>query len=320
MNGCDVLRTALLAATVACSHAIGGARTPTEQVCADEHGRAVGATGSSNAPDVRAIRRKLDASIALLRFDRRKAAEAQVRQARGVLERRPSLLPPEDRDALLVALDALARCLATSRPPEMASLTVRVFEFQEGAPGGRGSAAGSGVYVRADEIPIGRTGSDGTLSARVPSGPLRITALIYPNSFAEAAVTLAPGENGSISIVLDEGQEVADETDLELVEAKDEILPAGASSLTLLFVQDGGVVPITKIVSIEMVKPSGGSGADVQHLFRVANDRITAVNPRDLLPAATVDDRAPIRLSVKAVDANGVWHSNVVEFRVEPSR
>ena len=84
--------------------------------------------------------------------------------------------------------------------------------------------------------------------------------------------------------------------------------------------QDEALVPITKVISIEMVKPSGDAGANIAHLFAVANHRLVAVDHRRVLRAAPSDERASMRLRVTAVDAAGVWHSNIVEFRIEPQR
>ena len=78
-------------------------------------------------------------------------------------------------------------------PPPMARLTVRArhVKTEAGQPVQR--SPGAGVYIRVDDIPVGRTAQGGELTVRVPSGQIRITAIVPPHAFGEQFVALPPG-------------------------------------------------------------------------------------------------------------------------------
>jgi len=282
----------------------------TPLVCGEEQNRAIGATTDSNAPEVRAMRNEIHKAIALCRFHRPADARAQIDRAAKRLERRPNMWTAGSRADLTTALVSLRRCTTTASPPALATLTVRALKID-------GTAYGAGVYVRVDEIPIGRTAADGTLQAQVPSGPLRITAIVPPTSFGEASLTLTPSGKASQSITMEDDKEPGEETDLVLVEAKDGVVRPTTPSFTLQFLRDDRRVPLRSIEAVELLNPSSDVDRELRDLFKLAGGAIVAVNVPRLLAALPQPGTSPLRLRVTAIDTEEFIHSNIVELRLE---
>jgi hypothetical protein len=76
-------------------------------------------------------------------------------------------------------------------------------------------------------------------------------------------VTLAPGQSKSIEIGLSDGKEVSEHTTLVLAEASDDIVPAKTRSLTLRFMHDGRLAPVTHIDQIDVVTSEGDFRASI---------------------------------------------------------
>ena len=192
----------------------------------------------------------------------------------------------------------------------MTTLTVRALRID-------GRAYGAGVYIRVDEIPIGRTAGNGTLQGQVPSGPVRVTAIAPPTSFGEALLTLIPGRRATASVTLDPDKEPAEETDLVLVEANDGVVRRTASSLTFQFIRDDRRVPLRSIEAVELLNPSDDVDRELRDFFTIADGAIAAVDVRRLLAALPRDGPSPIRLRVTGIDTEEFIHSNIVELRLE---
>ena len=259
--------------------------------------------------------RGLDTASALSRFHQRDDALAKLDALVALLDG-PGGERLEDgpRKALTASIQALRRCAAATEPAPLATISVHV--FGEGVDGRGGSAAGGGVYLDVEGIRVGRTGTDGTLQAVVPSGRIRIRAIEYPSSIGDAEVTLPPGASPPVSIVLADSKEPTEDSELVLEQAPDGILPSDAASLTLTFGQDDAPVSIERVQQIEVSIPPEGAGESLEELFTVSQGVIRASNAaavhRRILQHAKIGRL--LSLDVSAIDTEGRFHYGVVRF------
>jgi hypothetical protein len=95
-------------------------------------------------------------AVALFRFHRQQEALRELDAGRAIV-RGPWRwrLPPDNRDEFISELDELRNCLATAKPPALATLTVRVLGSAEDAANNMAPRAGARVYV--EGLPVGRT-------------------------------------------------------------------------------------------------------------------------------------------------------------------
>jgi hypothetical protein len=284
--------------------------------CRAERDAAIAATGDSTAAGVRATRRDIDRGLALFRFHRSKDATAAIETAEKRLGQGPTPLATEDRARLIAALTALRSCVSSAIAPDMATLTLHTNYVEENADAVVTRSAGGGVYIRVEDIPVGRTTQNGTLTTQVPSGALTVTAIVPPNAFGWTSVQLSPGGTGAVTIALDQDKEVSDETDLVLIEADEGVLFADTTSVTLQFMVDQDPVAIERIIAVELLDTAGGVTRDLTSLFAVSETTIMAVNPNAVLNLLLHDASSPIRLRISAADSQGFMHDNVIEFRI----
>ena len=163
---------------------------------------------------------------------------------------------------------------------------------------------------------MGRTSADGTLTASVPTGPIRVEAEVPIDQWNEANVNLAPGQSDSIEITLSDGKEVDEHTTLVLDEAIDDILPVTARSLTLKFMREGRLAPVTRIDDIEVVNRDGNVRAAIEEQFRVVRGEIVATNAARVLEVLAPQFDETIALRVLAIDAEDGIHQGQIAFRV----
>jgi hypothetical protein len=311
------LASLLIAAT---SNAVAGGAVSPERiqrrptVCRAERDAALDVTSESNAPEARAIRRDIDSAHALFRFHRINEAGAAIDAAEKRLQRSRSLLAGENRTSLEAALAALRSCVSSATPPAMATLTVRTNDLAQNAGNLTERSAGAGVYIRVENIPVGRTSEAGTLTAQVPSGAVTVTAMVPPNALGETSVRLSPASARTVAITLDE------DTDLVLVEAYDGVLRADVTSLTLQFVQNGHPVVVKEVEAVHLLSDAGDVERNLTPLFAASGTGIVAVDPQAVLGLLPDDPSAVIRVRVEAADPARFGHSNVVEFRITRGR
>jgi len=270
----------------------------------------------SNAPAARAMVRDIDRALALFRFHRRDGAIAAIAGAKKRLDQSSGLFAADSRAGLASAVAAFASCLSSAAPPPMARLTISARQLEEKAGQVTERAAGAGVYLRVEGIPVGRTSEAGVLRAQVPSGDVYVEAIVPPNAWGEGWVTLTPAGTGTLAVTLDPDKEPADETDLVLVEAHDGVLSANAPSLSLRFVEDGPPVAIKRIETIELVDSGGDVTRDLTGLFHVSGTAMVATDPRAVIAVLAGEPSVPIRVRVEAADRAGFVHWNQVEFRI----
>jgi len=251
-------------------------------------------------------------AIALSRFHRPDDALMQLDTVTALLAGpRGQRVQDDARTELTKSIDALRRCLATTEPMPLATLTIRAVR-EDGTP------AGGGVFLDVEGIAVGRSGSDGTIQSTVPSGKINITATEYPSSDGSDVVTIAPGGSEVVSVVLLDSKEPSEDSELVLEEAPDDILPLNAASLTLKFVQDDVPVKIDRIEGIEVSDERGDAGESVEELFGVRDGAIYAKVPPAVYGRITGHARIgrPLWLTVSAVDTEGRSHFGSLPFQI----
>ena len=222
-----------------------------------------------------------------------------------------------DRRRLDDALQALRACVVAAAPDPLSTLTIRTQHVEGNAGRVEEVSAGGGVYVRVDGIPIGRTLPDGTLTAKVPSGSISVSAIVPPNAFGVADVRISPGAIAAATIVLDDAKEPSDETDLVLEEAMSGTLRADTTSLTLQFMTNDRPLAVEEIQEVDVLDDSGVESRDLTRRFAISGTAIVAIDATTMLEALSAVPSASLRLRVAASDQDGFVHDGVVEFRIQ---
>jgi hypothetical protein len=248
--------------------------------------------------------RRVAKASALSRFHRRDDALAQLDLLATLLAGpRGQRVQDDTLTKLAKSIGVLRRCLAIMEPPPLATLTIR-------AVGEGGMPAGEDVFLDVEGVRVGRSGSDGTLEVKVPSGTIEIKATEYPSSVGSDVVTIEPGGSQVATIVMADSKEPKEDSDLVLEEAPDDILPENPASVTLKFVQDDVPVRIDRVEAIEIADDHGEAGESVEEFFGVSDGAIRAKVPSAVYRrmAGRVRIGRPLWLAVSAVDTEGRFH------------
>lgn len=283
-------------------------------------GKQISAATSTNTlpATIRArVDRGIERASALFRFHRTDEGLATLDALVALLDGpRGERLQDSQRQELTKSIRALRSCVASTEPAPLATITIRAFA-EDGSPDGNaGAPAGEGVYVDVEGIRVGRTGTDGTIQASVPSGTVGIRVTDYPSSVGWHEVSLSPGEFATVSVVLAEGKEPSEDSDLLLEEAPDDILSSNGASLTLALVQDFAPVAIESIDSIELSDGAGDAGEYLEQFFTVAGGVMHATDPAAVYRRIAGRSRIgrPLSLAVSATDTEGRSHDGSVSF------
>jgi hypothetical protein len=290
-----------------------------EEACARQRDDALAVAGGAIGAETRSLVRRIQNAFALFRFHRAKAAQAQIDGAVRQLENRPDLFRSR-AVPIATALEAMRSCVSRAQAPGLATVNVQVFRLDGGSLDALGARGGAGVYVRVEDIPVGRTAAGGTLRAQIPSGHVTVKALVPSTAKGVQPVTIEPGGSLSVSVGLDGDGDVFEETDVAVGEAVNGVLPVNAPSLTLKFTDGDRLVRVVTGAEVEVLDSSDGVQQNLSRLFTIKAGAIVAREPRTVLAAVRPahDERATtVRLHVQGVDADGFTHSNVVEFRVQ---
>jgi hypothetical protein len=121
-----------------------------------------------------------------------------------------------------------------------------------------------------------------------------------------------------VSIVLVDGKEPSEDTDLVLEEAVDDILAIGGTSFTMTFASDDAPVPMVSIEAIELQDASDQVVDELHESFRVVGGAMIAADPAAVYEriARHSIKRSSMRVVAVAVDAEGRTHSGAVPFQV----
>ena len=263
-------------------------------------------------------RLELDEAWMDFRFNRSADALATIDRAAGAVRGVWGLrLPPDVRKDLSARLAAYRTCIATHQPPALATITLQAFFYKPDAANER-EPAGAGITIAVDGVPLGSTGADSTLTAKVPSGPLRVVATISP-AWGEAFIDLTPGDTTKTVIILDPDKEAGETSDLVLAEAVDDIIAVTTRSFTFKFIRNGAPVPISEISYVAIEFPDGGTEY-LSERFTPGSDGIVARDPSTLFASIARHLTETITLRVEAEDTAGGSHAGTVGFRVGQSR
>lgn len=216
-------------------------------------------------------------------------------------------------------MGSFRNCIAKATAPPLATLTIRTVMQRDDAP--PWPEAPDGGYVYVDDIRVSRTGADDTITLHVPSGSTDISVVLVgglcgrPTSCAGwTTVDLAPGAAAVESLFIEDSKEPAEETDLELVRSPAEALPAPSRSFTLRFVEDGVLVPVTKISEVWVLDADGREKKRLDETtFEIERGAIRSKDAVAL--AADLPATEWISLSVLALDRDGLTRAGTVRFR-----
>jgi hypothetical protein len=259
-------------------------------------------------------------AMTLFRFNRREDAlrelDSALKTVSGPWRWR---IDAERLKRLKAGLTALRSCVARSEPPAMATLTIETFLIDlEVGEHARKPVAGATIKI--EDMPVGRTEDDGTLTVRSPSGPIHVTAELAPTTWGEEYATVPPGGSERLSLQMDPEKEVSEDTDLVLAEAVDDIIPAASTSFTLKFMQDDRLAPVAGALSVELRDRDDNFQRSLDELFTISDGAITAISPAKVFDALAGQSGELITLSVYAEDAAEHTHQARVRFRVGQSR
>lgn len=293
-----------------------------EGVCGEEFQAALSAVHDARLPDGRHptwLARGVTRAMTLFRFHR---PDDALRKLDSALQFRPG---PWGSDVPRKSAGARASpenhcrvptCIAAAQPDAMATVTIRTYRYDETKRGGCGRPAEGPAYLDVYDLRVGQTGADGSVTLRVPSGQIRLEVTLYPSSWAQESVTLAPGATRTISIVLADSKEPAEDSELVLVEASDDIVPVSSPSFTLRFMSGDEPVQLKRLWEVDLRDRHGNLVETLDDLFILREGAIVASKPDAGFAALAKQFAETVILNVEGQDAAGRTHANEVRFRV----
>ena len=289
-------------------------RTVRREVCRDSIEAVIDQLGGPGNLRDQQVRRQLDRAVVAFRFNKRSEAVAKL-GAVGALLRDASQRLSDKRQDITSAVSALSRCFAANQPAALATLTITAYRVNPDAPDDRGPIA-AGAYLTIEDVDVGRTGADGTLTLQVPSGPIRIEAFVPPSEWGEAQKDLDEGVRDSASIVLADGKEVGLEVDVSIVEAVRDVIPAKVKSFTMRLTRDGVAVGLKGIDRIYLLDRNYNTDLELEDFFTLDSNMIVARDPGALL--AKLGGRTEIVMAVEAFDSlSDFTYVGMIEFRLQ---
>ncbi len=290
----------------------------TSHVCGAEYSAAGASSGNLGLPNGTPF--DVHRAMTLFRFNQQKESlrelDSALKTVSGPWRWR---VPGEKRKQLTKDLNAFRRCLAGKEPPQLATLTVDTFLVEPEATEERRRSI-AGATVKIEDMPVGQTEDDGTLTVRVPSGTIHVTAELAPTTWGDAYVTVTPGGSERLSLQMDPEKHVSEDTDLVLVEAADDIIAVTSPSFTLRFMQSDRLAPVAGAVSVELRDRHDNFQRDLDELFTISDGAITAISPAKVFDALAGQSGELITLGVYAEDAADRTHQARARFRVGQSR
>jgi hypothetical protein len=259
-------------------------------------------------------------AMALFRFNRKKEALQKLDSAVSIVSGPWRWrIDAERLKQLKAGLNALRSCVIRSEPPALATLTIEAFlvDPEAGEPTRQPVA---GATIKVEDIYVGRTADDGTLTVRIPSGAIQVTAGLAPTTAGRTDLTVLPGATERLALQMDPEKEMGEDTDLVLAEAVDDIVPVASRSFRLKFMRGDELAPIDSIGSINLVDRHENFERHLDELFAVADGSIVARSAAKVLEALVAHSEQTIALQVTAEDADGGMHYGLVRFRLGLSR
>ena len=220
----------------------------------------------------------------------------------------------------------------------LATLTVRVFlpYYDDDQHGGYtlkiAGPAPAGVIINVNDIEVGTTGNDGTLTIQVPAGDFCVDARRYfgewsgwgewdvldGNLWGSACISLEAGKHGQVDIILDEGKEIAENSTLVIDQLHGGVLDRDFDSLTLRFISHiGDAVVLEDIAWIWLEDPRYGTHTDADHLFTLSPEGTLILNDAAAFRRLLYGRRGKILLRVRAGESrDNRIHDQTLEFYV----
>jgi hypothetical protein len=215
----------------------------------------------------------------------------------------------EQREELLSRIRKLRDCLDRTSMPKLARLTIRPVLYYDR------SRRLADVEIRVEDITVGRTGRNGVLSTRVPSGKIYLRAVIPPNTFGAGEITLAPDVVRNFTIELDDDKEVSAYTTPVVAEAVEDVVPANSQSLTIKFMDEDGPDRLTVLHEVELRDPLGNFVRDLTDSFDLVDGWAVARDGRALLKQLT-QSRETVSIWFVGGDIDAFYHAGTVKFSI----
>ena len=173
----------------------------------------------------------------------------------------------------------------------------------------------AGIHIRINGTRVTETDETGKALINVPAGTVEITAIIPSTAIGKETVTLEPGENYELTLVLDDSKTVVEETELVLYELKDSAMPISFESFVLTFMIDGKPHPLTNINYIQILHPEGGHNTRIEELFTLADTGEMVVHDLEAFRIHLKEQpRGAVTIRVQCSDEEGFTHHNEIEF------
>lgn len=210
------------------------------------------------------------------------------------------------RRVVAEAVGAFRACVNGEPPSGTATLSVRVFEFNETVTDGKGVPAGAGVYLYVDGTHLATTDGNGTATLVVPAGRVRVQAIVPSRAIAETAVDIAKEASLTVDLVLDDSKEVISPVDVSVSSVDGQIVPANAVSFTISLLESGALRPVVAVADVTLEDDIGNTLAVLGDHFQVSPDgRLVPVDVAAILRVLRAHVGRPLTLNVMAEDAAG---------------
>ena len=196
-------------------------------------------------------------------------------------------------------------------PPAGATASIRVkATWNDGS-----TPAGEGVIISLNGTEIGTTNAAGLLTTRFTPGEYSLTATLPSLARGATTVSLSSGQTADVTVALDEEGEATETADLVLDELADGTLPDDARSVTLRFVKDGTLVPVARVLNVELLAADERSAPqDLTGRFGVSSSgTIAATNLAAVMSAFGILAGDGV-LNVDAEDARGFSYAGSLSF------
>lgn len=303
--------------TVACAAAAQATSSAGEHACRGAYAEA----RSAVAPLHDGLRERLVASVDLgwRRFwHERSAAGAaeEIGEALALLRdpvetegRRDDVVQPE------TALRAFDDCVRREPPQGRARLRIAAYELHEGRAGMRGAPV-AGARIAVDGIEAVRTGADGRAALAVPAGRVEVHATVPSTALAVAEVQAAPGAEVDVALLLDTGKEVVSTAHAAVDGLVGSTLPEGFDRLVVRLSEGGRHRPVRHLDLFDIEDGAGTVLVRFDDGVAVdADGDLRCTDPAELAARLAPYRGRPLRLSVQALDADGVTWRAARAFR-----
>lgn len=176
---------------------------------------------------------------------------------------------PESKAITTEAIGDFKACVNSEPPENTALLEVRTYLLDADAPGLRGPAAGDGVRLYVDNLPVAITDAQGRASFDVPAGRLELMAVIPSTAVATAVVEIAAGETRELVLVLDDSKEVVFPATAVVDAMHDGLLPHDFDTFAVQLFNGGARRPLEHVSEVAIEDDIGNTLLPLTDAFTV---------------------------------------------------